>query len=133
MASRRVKRCNREPRCRVCGWALTLAGAGKWYCSFYCLTTVTEEQMDTPESKVVTTSFGKAVVVPRMTLIDTDPAVLGSGYPAIFHVDEMARIAAETPEQKKRSWLNRCEDIRQYRALKRANPSATVDTPMEGL
>ena len=86
--------------------------------------------MNTPESKVVTTSFGKAVVVPRMSLVDTDPAVLGSGHLAIFHVDEMARIAAETPAEQERSWKRNVRAIAQYRALKRANPSATVDTPM---
>ena len=126
--NRRVKRCNREPRCRVCGWALTLAGAGKWYCSFYCLTTITEEQMDTPDSKIVTTSLGKCVVVARMGLIDIRPEVLAACLP-VFLQDEMPRLAAESDVGKRQVWDARKRAITQYVTLKRANPSATVDSP----
>lgn len=128
MISRRVKRCNREPRCRVCGWALTLAGAGKWYCSFYCLTTITEEQMDIPESKIITTSMGRAVVVARLELLDSRPEVLAAGLPVLL-ADELPRFATSPPAERQRTWSARVTACDQYRALKRANPSATVDTP----
>ena len=85
---------------------------------------------DLTDSKIITTSLGKAVVVSRLELVDTRPEVLAAGYPVLLE-DELARFGTEPPAERKKLWDARATACEQYRALKAANPAANIDTPFE--
>ena len=82
------------------------------------------------DSKIITTSLGKAVVVSRLELVDTRPEVLAAGLPILLE-DELARFGTEPPAQRKKLWDARATACDEYRALKAANPAANIDTPFE--
>lgn len=80
------------------------------------------------DSKILTTSMGKCVIISRLSLVDTKPEILASGLPVLLE-DELARFGSEPPAQRKRSWDARATAINEYRAAKAANPAMTIDTP----
>lgn len=81
---------------------------------------------DVSDREIITTSFGKAVVIHRIEQIDEQPEVLACGYNVLLK-DELERIASETPEQRARSWKVRLADIHEYRQRKAQDPTFTVD------
>tara|TARA_R110000868_G_scaffold178200_1_gene417759 strand:- start:365 stop:634 length:270 start_codon:yes stop_codon:yes gene_type:complete len=85
--------------------------------------------MDTlNDARIMKTSLGDAVVVHRLEQLDENPALLASGLP-VFLEDELARLKAESPEQRKRGWQCRIVSLAEYAALKATLATVTVSSP----
>jgi len=80
-------------------------------------------------SRIIKTSLGQAVVVARLELLDTEPAILAAGLPVLVE-DELLRFASLTPAEKASEWARRVTACGEYRAAKAANPKLTVDQPL---
>ena len=83
---------------------------------------------DVGDKRIVKTSFGEALVVKRLEQLDEQPEVLECGLVVLLE-DELPRIAGETAEERVAGWRRRERDLAEFRRLKAADPSMTVDTP----